>query len=78
MEGWGRRIGTRYDRESRVGCRRSDGEQRLQPGMEGSGESERMQLGFLLPKTEKPGTKGQPKNKRRVGQVWFGDGRQSV
>lgn len=44
--------------------------------MEGSGELERMELGLLVPKAEKPGTNSQLKDKPQVGQAWFGEGRQ--
>jgi len=42
----------------------------------GSGEFERVELGFLVPKMEKPGTKSQPQDKTQVGPAWFGEGRQ--
>lgn len=48
----------------------------LQLGMEGSGEFERMELGLLVPKVEKPGTNSQLKDKPQVGQARFGEGRQ--
>lgn len=44
--------------------------------MEGPGEFERMELGSLVPKPEKPGMSSQLKGNshKQVGQVWFGDG----